>query len=76
MYERPFTAEVTPLSDSSTQHMWELLAGNRTTVLPEKFEIIGHLQQMVHDHGFYSKIINEIGNLSVLLLRLPLKTHI
>ena len=29
---------------------------------------------MVHDtHGIYSKIINEIGNLSVLLLRLPLK---
>ena len=26
---------------------------------------------MVHDtYGFYSKIINEIGNLSVLLLRL------
>ena len=39
--------------------------------------MIGHLQQMVHDtHGFYSKIINEIGNVSVLLLRLPLKTHI
>ena len=32
---------------------------------------------MVHDtHGFYSKIINEIENLSVLLLRLLLKTHI
>ena len=42
-----------------------------------KFEIMGHLQQMVHDtHGFYSKIINEIWHLSVLLLRLPLKTHI
>ena len=42
-----------------------------------KFEIIGHLQQMVHDtHEFYSKIINEILHLSVLLLRLPLKTHI
>ena len=39
--------------------------------------MIGHLQQMVHDtHGFYRKIINEIGNESVLLLRLPLKTHI
>ena len=36
--------------------------------------MIGHLQQMVHDtHGFYSKIINEIGNVSVLLLRLHLK---
>ena len=36
-----------------------------------------HLQQMVHDtHEFYSKIINEIWNISVLLLRLPLKTHI
>ena len=32
---------------------------------------------MVHDkHVFYSKIINEIGNLSVLLLRLPLNTRI
>ena len=30
---------------------------------------------MVHDtHGFYSKIINEMENLSVLLLRLLLKT--
>ena len=29
---------------------------------------------MVHDaHGFYSKIIKEIGNVSVLLLRLHLK---
>ena len=27
-------------------------------------------------HEFYSKIINEIWHLSVLLLRLPLKTHI
>ena len=36
-----------------------------------------HLQQMVHDtHEFYSKIINEIWHLIVLLLRLPLKTHI
>ena len=26
-----------------------------------KFEIIGHLQQMIHDtHGFYSKIIDEL----------------
>ena len=32
---------------------------------------------MVHDtHEFYSKIINEIWHLRVLLLRLPLKTHI
>ena len=39
---------------------------------------MGHLQQMVHDtHGFYcSKIINKIRHLGVLLLRLPLKTHI
>ena len=29
---------------------------------------------MVHDtHGFYSKIIREIGNVSVLLLRVHLK---
>ena len=37
MYQRPFTAEAgarIPLSNSSTQHMWELLAGNRTAVLP------------------------------------------
>ena len=33
--KRPFTAEVSPLSASSTQHMWELLAGNRTAALPQ-----------------------------------------
>ena len=27
-------AEASPLPASSTQHMWELLAGNRTAVLP------------------------------------------
>ena len=32
--QRPFTAEVSPLSASSTQHMWKLLAGNRTAALP------------------------------------------
>ena len=32
----PFTAEVTPLSTSSTQHMWELLPGNRTSILPQR----------------------------------------
>ena len=32
--QRPFTAEASPLSASSTQHMWELLAGNRTAALP------------------------------------------
>ena len=31
---RPFPAEVSPSSASSTQHMWELLAGNHMTVLP------------------------------------------
>ena len=52
-----------------------MLARSQSSV--GKFEIIGHLQQMVHDtHEFYSKIINEIWHLSVLLLRLPLKTHI
>ena len=33
-YKRPFPAEVSPLSASSTKQMWELLAGNRTAVLP------------------------------------------
>ena len=52
-----------------------MLARSQSSV--GKFEIIGHLQQMVHDtHEFYSKIINEIWNISVLVLRLPLKTHI
>ena len=32
--KRPFPAEVSLLSASSTQHMWELLAGNRTAALP------------------------------------------
>ena len=32
--QRPFTAEASPLSASSTQHMWELLAGNCTAALP------------------------------------------
>ena len=31
MSQRPFTAEATPLSASSKQHMWELLAGNCTS---------------------------------------------
>ena len=36
--------------------------------------MIGHLQQMVHEtHGFYSKIINEIWHLSVLLLKITSK---
>ena len=30
----PRRVQSTPLSTSSTQHMWELLAGNRTAVLP------------------------------------------
>ena len=31
-----------------------------------KFEIIGHLQQMIHDtHGFYSKIIDELWHLII-----------
>ena len=34
-------AQSTPLSASSTQHMWELLAGNCTAVLP------GHAQGRV-----------------------------
>ena len=33
--KRPFPAKVSPLSASSTQHMWELLAGNRTAALPQ-----------------------------------------
>ena len=33
--KRPFPAEVSPLSASSTQHMWELLAGTRTAALPQ-----------------------------------------
>ena len=33
--KRPFPAEVSPLSASSTQHMWELLAGNCTAALPQ-----------------------------------------
>ena len=32
--KRPFPAETSPLSASSTRHLWELLAGNRTAVLP------------------------------------------
>ena len=32
--QRPFTAAASPLSASSTQHMWELLAGNRTAAIP------------------------------------------
>ena len=32
--QRPFPAEVSPLSASSTQHIWELLAGNCTAALP------------------------------------------
>ena len=34
--QKPFNAEVTPLSASSTQHMWELLIGNRTTILSRR----------------------------------------
>ena len=34
MYKGPFPAEASPLSASSTQHIWEMLAGNRTAVLP------------------------------------------
>ena len=30
-HKRPFPAEASPLIASSTQHMWELLAANRTT---------------------------------------------
>ena len=30
MYKGPFPAEASPLSASSTQHIWEMLAGNRT----------------------------------------------
>ena len=30
----PRRVQTTPLSSSSTQHMWELLAGSRTAVLP------------------------------------------
>ena len=30
VYQKPFPAEASPLSASSTQHMWELLAGNHT----------------------------------------------
>ena len=33
--QTPFTAEASPLSASSTQHMWELLAGNHTAALPQ-----------------------------------------
>ena len=32
--KRPFPTEVSPLNASSTQRMWELLAGNRTATLP------------------------------------------
>ena len=31
--QRPFPAEASPLSASSTQHLWELLTGNRTATL-------------------------------------------
>ena len=34
VFNRPFPTEASPLSASSTQHMWELLAGNQTVVLP------------------------------------------
>ena len=34
VYKRPYPAEASPLNASSTQHMCELLAGNRKTVLP------------------------------------------
>ena len=43
--KRPFPAEVSPLSASSTQHMWELLAGTRTAALPQ------HARGKA-DHGF------------------------
>ena len=32
--QRPFTAAASSLNASSTQHMWQLLAGNRTAALP------------------------------------------
>ena len=34
VYKRPFPTEVSPLSASSTQHMWGLLAGNCMAVTP------------------------------------------
>ena len=34
VYKRPFPTEVSPLSASSTQHMWGLLAGNCMAVIP------------------------------------------
>ena len=33
---RPFPAKTTPLGARSTQHMWKLLAGNRTAVLHDR----------------------------------------
>ena len=46
MCKRPFPAEASPLSASSTQQMWEMLAGNRMAVLPQ------HARGIKADHGF------------------------
>ena len=46
MCKRPFPAEASPLSASSTQQMWEMLAGNCMAVFPQ------HVWGIKADHGF------------------------
>ena len=63
-----------PVSNALILSSHRMLARSQRSV---NLRSSGHLQQMVHDtHEFYIKIINEIWNISVLLLRLHLKTHI
>ena len=66
MYKRPSHAEASPLSASSTQHMWELLAENCTAVLP-RYAKGGRIMGLVYACPLALICLSKIVNQTVLL---------